>query len=82
MPLRTQWRDLDRGTARAAPNRYGVVEYGSADGEVLAVETGMLKDELKSAVGYRDADTVRWKATQTKAQAEELAADHRARLDD
>ncbi len=82
MPLRTQWRDLDRAAARAAPNRYGVVEYGSADGEVLAVETGMLKDELKSAVGYRDADAVRWKETQTREQAEELAAEHRDRLDD
>lgn len=81
MPLRTQWRDLDRAAARAAPNRYGVVEYGTSDGDVLAVETGMLKDELKSAVGYRDAAAVRWKETQTKAQAEELAAKHRDRLD-
>lgn len=80
MPLRIQWRDLNRDAARAAPNRYGIVEYGTADGEILAVETGMLKDELKSAVGYRDADAVRWKETQTKAQAEELAAEHRERL--
>ncbi|MFC7114726.1 hypothetical protein ACFQH2_06785 [Natronoarchaeum sp. GCM10025703] len=81
MPLRTQWRDLDREAARAAPNRYGLIEYGTADSDVLAVETGMLKDELKSAVGYRDADAVRWKETQTKEQAESLAAEHRERLD-
>ena len=82
MPLRTQWRDLDRAAARAAPNRYGVVEYGTTEGEVVAVKAAMLRDELKDAVSYRNADAVRWKATQTRAQAEELAAEHRARLDD
>ncbi len=80
MPLRKQWRELDREAARKAPNRYGVIEYGTADGDVLRVETGMLKDEVKSAVGYSDADAVRWKATQTRAQAEDLAAQHRERL--
>ena len=81
MPLSRQWRDLERSTADRAPNRYGVLEFGSADGDVLAVETGQLKDELKSALAYRDAPKVRWEVTQTRDQAEQLAAEHRERLD-
>lgn len=81
MPLRTHWRKLTRETATKAPNRYGVIEYGTVNGEVLSVETGMLRNELKTAVGYRDADAVRWKETHTREQAEELAEEHRERLD-
>jgi hypothetical protein len=81
MPLQKQWRDLDRSTASKAPNRYGVVEFGDADGDILDVETGQLKDALKNALAYRDAPKVRWEATQTREQAEEMAARHRDSLD-
>ena len=81
MPLAKQWRSLDRDAAATAPNRYGVVEYGDADGTVVAIETGMLKDELKNGLAYRDAEQVRWTATQTRERAEEIAAEHRDRLD-
>ncbi|SNZ04799.1 hypothetical protein SAMN06269185_0682 [Natronoarchaeum philippinense] len=82
MPLAKQWRDLDRSTVGRAPDRYGVVEFGDADGEVLDIETGVLRDAVKSALAYRDAPKVRWEATQTRAQAEELADEHRDRLDE
>ncbi|GAA0675816.1 hypothetical protein ACFQDG_11645 [Natronoarchaeum mannanilyticum] len=80
MPLRKQWRDLDRSTVRDAPNRYGVAEFGDADGQAIAVDSGMLRDVLKSALSYRDTPKVRWEATQTKEQAAELADEHRERL--
>lgn len=82
MPLATRWRTLDRGAADSAPNRYGVVEYGAEDGTVLAVESGMLKDEVKNGLAYQSAEKVRWTETQTRARAEELATEHRQRLDD
>jgi len=80
MPLRKQWRDLDRSAVRDAPNRYGVAEFGDADGEAVAVESGMLRDVVKSALSYRSDPNVRWETTQTKAQAADLADEHRERL--
>ena len=80
MPLAKQWRDLDRSAVRDAPNRYGVAEFGDADGEAVAVESGMLRDVVKSALSYRSDPNVRWETTQTKAQAVDLADEHRERL--
>lgn len=82
MPLAKRWRDLDRGTVGRAPERYGLVEFGDADGAV-AVETGPLRDVLKEELAYgrHGATRVRWEATPTRDRAEELAAQHRDRLD-
>ncbi len=80
MPLRTGWRDLDRSTVASAPDRPGVYELGDADGTALAVESGVLRDELKSALAYGDGEQVRWKETHTLEQAASLAAEHRERL--
>jgi len=83
MPLRKRWRALDRSAVGAAPDRLGVYELGDDDGTVLELEWGVLPDELKDAVSYgpRGATQVRWETVQTRAQAEELAAEHRERLD-
>jgi hypothetical protein len=78
MPLQKSWRDLDRATVGRAPERYGVYELGS-DGEVTEVGAGVLRDELKSALAYGDADQVRWEATPSRERAEELAREHRER---
>jgi len=82
MPIAKPWRSLDRSTLARAPDRYGVYELGDEDGTVLEVETGVLPDELKSAIAYGTATAVRWETTQTRAQAEELAEEHRRRLED
>jgi hypothetical protein len=82
MPLQKAWRSLDRSTVGRAPDRYGVYELGDENGTVLAVETGVLPDELKTVLAYGDAAKVRWEATQTREQAEELADEHRRRLDE
>ncbi|MFC4249385.1 hypothetical protein ACFOZ7_21050 [Natribaculum luteum] len=81
MPLRKQWRDLDRETVARAPDRPGVYELGDGDGTVLAVESGILRDELKTALAYGDGEQVRWEETHTRQQAADLAADHRDRLE-
>ncbi|MFC6953013.1 DUF7508 domain-containing protein [Halorubellus litoreus] len=83
MPLRKQWRALDRSAVGAAPDRLGVYELGDDDGVVLEVDWGVLPDELKDALSYgpRGATQVRWKTAQTREQAEELAAEHRERAD-
>jgi hypothetical protein len=83
MPLRTQWRALDRSAVGAAPDRLGVYELGDDDGVVREVDWGVLPDELKDALSYgpRGATQVRWKTCQTREQAEELAAEHRERAD-
>jgi hypothetical protein len=59
-----------------------VYELGDDDGLVLAVDWGVLPDELKDAVSYgpREATQVRWETVQTRAQAEELTGEHRERL--
>lgn len=82
MPLKKAWRPLERSTVGRAPDRYGVYELGDEDGTILAVDTGVLPDELKTVLAYGDAATVRWEVTQTREQAEELAEEHRRRLDE
>jgi hypothetical protein len=83
MPLQKRWRALDRSAVGAAPDRLGVYELGADDGTVLAVDWGVLPDELKDAVSYgpRGATQVRWETAQTREQAEALADEHRERLD-
>lgn len=80
MPLSKRWRRLDRSTVGRAPERYGVYELGR-DGEVLAVGAGVLRDELKEALAYGDGDQVRWETAPSMDRAEELAAEHRRRLE-
>lgn len=79
MSLRKHWRDLDRATIGRAPERYGVYELGDEEGNVLAVDAGVLQDELKTALAYGDAAKVRWEETPSRERAEELAAEHRER---
>ena len=81
MPLQRQWKALSRRTVGSAPPRYGVYELGDDDGEVLEVGWGVLRDELKDALAYSAGERVRWVECQTKAEARELAADHRERAD-
>ncbi|QRV17490.1 DUF7508 domain-containing protein [Haloterrigena salifodinae] len=81
MPLQKPWRDLDRDAVSSAPDRPGVYEFGDSSGTVQAVDHGVLRDELKTALAYGDADRVRWTETHTLEQARELAADHRERLE-
>lgn len=80
MPLSKRWRSLDRSTLGRAPERYGVYELGR-DGEVFRIGAGVLADELKDAAAYGDAEQVRWETTPSLARAEELAAEHRERLE-
>ena len=79
MSLQKHWKALDRSTVGSAPERWGVYELGDEEGTVIAVESGVLRDELKSALAYRDAPKVRWEATPSRERAEELAAEHRER---
>ena len=80
MALAKPWRDLDRSTVGASPDRLGVYELGDDDGTVLGVDWGVLRDELKEALAYeREATQVRWKTVQTREQARELAAEHEDR---
>ncbi|WP_339106420.1 hypothetical protein [Haloterrigena salinisoli] len=81
MPLQKPWRDLGRDAVSSAPDRPGVYEFGDSSGNVRAVDHGVLRDELKTALAYGDADRVRWTETHTLEQARELAADHRERLE-
>jgi hypothetical protein len=50
---------------------------------VLEVDWGVLPDEVKDALSYgpRAATQVRWETCQTREQAEELAAEHRERVE-
>ncbi|WP_134670576.1 DUF7508 domain-containing protein [Halorussus marinus] len=79
MSLPKRWRELSRTTVGSVPERYGVYELGDADGEVLSVEWGVLRDELKDALAYADAERVRWEACESERHAQELAAEHRER---
>lgn len=81
MPLQKPWRDLDRATVGAAPDRPGVYELGDESGTVRAVDHGVLRDELKTVLAYGDADRVRWDETHTLEQARERADEHRERLE-
>ena len=77
MSLRKRWRPLDRTTIGRAPDRYGVYELGDADGEVVELGVGLLKDELKEALAYGRAEQVRWEAATSREHAERLAEEHR-----
>ncbi|SDK90431.1 DUF7508 domain-containing protein [Natronorubrum texcoconense] len=81
MPLQKPWRDLDRGTVASAPDRPGVYELADSSGTVQSVGHGVLRDELKTALAYGDGERVRWTETHTLEQAQELAVDHRERLE-
>ena len=78
MSLRKRWRELDESTVGSAPERYGVYELGDADGNVVDVDWGVLRDELKEALAYgpRDAARVRWEAATSADHARRLAAEH------
>lgn len=80
MPLRKPWKPLERTTIGSVPDSYGVYELGDADGNVIAVEAGPLRDELKEVLAYGDGSQVRWTATQNRTEAETLLEDHRERL--
>ena len=80
MPLAKPWKTLERATVGSVPDSYGVYELGDGDGNVIAVEAGPLRDELKEAIAYGDGSQVRWTATQNRGEAERLLADHRERL--
>jgi hypothetical protein len=78
MSLPKRWRTLDRSAVGRAPERWGVYELGDG-GEILTVEAGVLRDELKTALSYGDATQVRWEACQSREHAERLADEHRER---
>ncbi|WP_435332973.1 DUF7508 domain-containing protein [Haloarchaeobius sp. TZWWS8] len=80
MPLRKRWHALDRAVLGRVPDRLGMYELGDEEGEVVEVGHGVLRDELKNALSYSRAATVRWEATQTREQAAALAREHRDRL--
>ncbi|WP_284013742.1 DUF7508 domain-containing protein [Halobaculum litoreum] len=75
MSLRKPWRDLDRSTVGAVPDRYGVYELGDADGASLGWAVGVLRDELKEELAYGDAAKVRWVVAESRDHAERLADD-------
>jgi hypothetical protein len=76
MSLAKPWRDLDRSTVGSAPSRYGLYELGDADGDTVGFGTGVLRDELKEALAYGDADRVRWELADSAEHAERLLAAH------
>ncbi|MFC6942302.1 hypothetical protein ACFQE8_20375 [Salinirubellus sp. GCM10025818] len=80
MPLSKRWEPLERATVGKLPDRYGVYELGDDEGEVIAVEAGPLRDELKEALAYRDAPKVRWQVANNREHAEKLLEEHRERL--
>ena len=80
MPLAKPWRDLERSLVGRAPERWGVLELGDADGTVVEVRAGVLRDELKEALAYGRAAKVRWEDRPSRRAAEDLAAEHRERL--
>jgi hypothetical protein len=93
MSLRKQWRDLDRSTARSAPDRYALYEVGDANGTTLGFGTGVLPDALRELLAYGAVDDlevtpnsddageptkVRWKLANSKSHAEQLLDEHTA----
>jgi hypothetical protein len=76
MTLRTRWRDLERSTVGAAPERYGYYELGDDDGNVIGRDWGVLRDELKEALAYGDGSKVRWETAQSREHAKDLFEDH------
>lgn len=80
MPLKKGWEPMQRSTIGKVPDRYGIYELGDGNGNVLAIDHGPLRDDLKEALAYGDGDQVRWKATQNRQEAERLVEEHRERL--
>ncbi|SIR11580.1 hypothetical protein SAMN05421858_1481 [Haladaptatus litoreus] len=78
MPLKKRWLSLDRATVGKAPERWGMYELGS-DGEIETIDSGVLRDELKTELAYSRAEQVRWEACQSREHAERLANEHRER---
>ncbi|MFC6754058.1 DUF7508 domain-containing protein [Halorubrum tibetense] len=76
MSLAKPWRELDRETVRSAPNRYACYELGDADGTTLGFGAGILRDELKEALAYGDAERVRWELAESADHAARIRADH------
>ncbi len=76
MSLAKPWRDLDRSTVGAAPNRYALYELGDADGNSVGFGTGVLRDELKEVLAYRDSEKVRWELAESAEHADRLLAEH------
>lgn len=76
MSLAKPWRDLDRSTVGSAPNRYALYELGDSDGDTVGFGTGVLRDELKEALAYGDADKVRWALADSPEHADRLLAEH------
>jgi len=72
MSLRKPWRELDREVVASAPDRYGVYELGTDDGESLGLGIGVLRDELKEALAYGDGERVRWTVAESREHAERL----------
>ncbi|MEF8781249.1 MAG: hypothetical protein V5A46_11280 [Haloferacaceae archaeon] len=72
MSLKKPWRELDRGTAASAPDRYGVYELGDAEGNSLGMAVGVLRNDLKEELAYGDARKVRWSVAQSREHAERL----------
>jgi hypothetical protein len=82
MPLSKAWEPLERRTIGKVPDRYGIYELGDANGTVMAVEAGPLRDELKEVLAYQEAPKVRWQVAQNPDHAQKLLEEHRERLRD
>ncbi len=76
MSLPKPWQDLDRATVSRAPDGYGVYELGDADGTSQGLEVGVLRDELKEALAYGDAEQVRWMTASSRGHARRLLEKH------
>ncbi|WP_410764857.1 hypothetical protein [Haloferax sp. DFSO60] len=74
--LRKRWEPLSKGTIGKIPEAYGYYELGDSDGELVGRGVGVLKDEVKEAFAYGDAERVRWERATSLDHAERLAAEH------
>jgi len=72
MSLRKRWESLDRATIGRVPERYGVYELGDDDGDVVDAGAGFLPDELREALAYGEATSVRWTVANSEAHARRL----------
>lgn len=82
MPLRVGWEPLEREVLTGVPARYGIYELGDADGTILVVDHGPLRDAIKEALAYHgEATQVRYRVTAHREEAEALVDEHRARLE-
>ena len=80
MPLDRQWIGFDRSVVHRAPDRPGILEIGTTDGEILVVGHGFVREELQKYIEYRDATRVRWKTVRTVEDAKTLRDEHLDRL--